>query len=165
MTAPVQKPDDRTLVIERILDAPRSAVWRCWSEPELLMRWYCPKPWRTTSADMDLRAGGRFDTVMEGPAGERHENVGSFLKVEPGRHLTFTDAYSEDFVPTGTHFMTGFLTLEEVEGGRTRMTWGARHPSVETSQQHLEMGFEAGWNAAADQLEELAASLPTPTGA
>ena len=165
MTTPVKQPDDRTLVIDRVLNAPRSAVWRCWSEPELLMQWYCPKPWRTTAAEMDLRPGGRFDTAMEGPEGERHENVGSYLKVDPGRHLTFTDAYGEDFVPSGNHFMTGFLTLEEAEGGRTRMIWGARHPSVETSRQHLEMGFEAGWNAAADQLEELAASLPTPTGA
>ncbi|WPZ36449.1 SRPBCC domain-containing protein [Thalassobaculum sp. OXR-137] len=165
MTVPVQKPDDLTLVIDRVLDAPRSAVWRCWSEPDLMMQWYCPKPWQVTAAEMDLYPGGRFNTVMEGPDGERFDNVGSFLKVEPGRHLTFTDAYTEGFVPSGKHFMTGFLTLEEAEGGRTRMIWGARHSSVETVQQHLEMGFEAGWNAAADQLEALAASLPVPIGA
>lgn len=165
MTTSIQKPDDLTLILDRVLDAPRSAVWRCWSEPDLLMQWYCPKPWQVTAAEIDLHPGGRFNTVMEGPAGERFENFGSFLKVDPGRHLTFTDAYTEGFVPSGTHFMTGFLTLEEVEGGGTRMIWGARHPSVETTQQHLEMGFETGWNAAADQLEELAASLPRSMGA
>ena len=165
MITPIQRPDDRTLVLERVLDAPRTAVWRCWSEPDLLMRWHCPKPWQVTAAEMDLRPGGRFNTVMEGPDGERVENTGSFLQVEPGRHLTFTDAYSEGFVPSGSHFMTGFVTLEEAGEGRTRMSWGARHPSVETVRQHLEMGFEAGWNAATDQLEELAASLPRPLGA
>ena len=159
MTTPMQRPDDRTLVLDRVLDAPRAAVWRCWSEPDLLMQWHCPKPWQVTAAEMDLRPGGRFNTVMEGPQGERFENTGSFLAVEPGRHLTFTDAYSEGFVPSGSHFMTGFLTLEEAGPGRTRMIWGARHPTVEATQQHLEMGFEAGWNAATDQLEELAASF------
>jgi predicted 3-demethylubiquinone-9 3-methyltransferase (glyoxalase superfamily)/uncharacterized protein YndB with AHSA1/START domain len=165
MTTPIQRPDDRTLVLDRLLDAPRSSVWRCWSEPELLMQWHCPKPWQVTAAEMELRPGGRFNTVMEGPEGERFENKGAFLAVEPGRHLTFTDAYTEGFVPSGSHFMTGFLTLEDAGQGRTRMIWGARHPSVETVQQHLEMGFEAGWNAATDQLEELAASLPRALGA
>lgn len=146
MTTPIQRPNDRTLVLDRVLDAPRSAVWRCWSEPELLMQWHCPKPWQVTAAEMELRPGGRFNTVMEGPEGERFENKGAFLAVESGRHLTFTDAYTEGFVPSGSHFMTGFLTLEDAGQGRTRMIWGARHPSVETVQQHLEMGFEAGWN-------------------
>lgn len=165
MTTPTQRPDDRTLILERVIDAPRSAVWRCWSEPELLMQWHCPKPWRVTAAELDQRPGGKFNIVMEGPDGERSGHSGCYLAVEPGRHLTFTDAYTEGFVPSDSHFMTGFVTLSQESGGGTRLVWGARHPTVEAAEQHLEMGFEQGWNICIDQLEELAASLPRPLGA
>lgn len=165
MTAPIDRPDDLTLVLDRVLDAPRSAIWRCWTEPDLLMQWHCPRPWRVGAVDMDLRAGGRMNMVMEGPDGERIDCVGSYLEVVTGERLTFTDAYSEGFVPTARPFMTGFVTLEDAPAGRTRMVWGARHLDPEAVERHLAMGFETGWNAAADQLEVLAAGLPRPKGA
>ncbi len=83
---------DLTLSIQRAIDAPRTLVWRCWTETELLAQWFCPKPWRVSQADMDIRSGGRMNTVMEGPDGERIENVGSFLEVGERQRLVFTDA-------------------------------------------------------------------------
>lgn len=149
----------KDLRLDAILDAPREAVWRCWSEPALLMEWFCPKPWRVTRADMDLRPGGRMNNVMEGPNGERFKNVGCCLDVERGRRLVFTDAYTEGFVPAEKHFMTGYLELEDAPGGATRMIWGARHATDEDTKKHLDMGFVEGWKAAAAQLETLAKSL------
>lgn len=151
-----QQTDKLTLEIERVIDAPRTVVWRCWTEPELLKQWYSPKPWAVTRADMNVHPGGRFNTVMEGPAGERVDNEGCFLEVVPGERLTFTDGYTEGFIPRPTSFMTGYVQLADEDGGRTRMTWGARHATAETRNQHLEMGFEQGWGAAAAQLDELA---------
>ncbi len=151
--------DDLTLSITRVIDAPREVVWRCWTESELLKEWFCPKPWQVTSADMDVRAGGRMNNVMGGPNGERVENVGSFLDVKSGEKLVFTDAYSEGFMPQPDSFMTGVVELSDAGDGKTRMVWSARHATPETKQRHLEMGFEYGWNAAADQLNELAKSV------
>jgi len=148
--------DELTLEIVRVIDAPRAVVWRCWTQPELLKQWYCPKPWAVTKADMDVRAGGRFNTVMEGPTDERVDNEGCFLEVVPGERLTFTDGYTEGFMPRPSSFMTGYVLLTDEADGKTRMAWGARHATQETRDQHLEMGFEQGWGAAAAQLEELA---------
>ena len=152
-------PLDLTLSITRIIDAPRDIVWRCWTEAELLKRWHVPKPWRLAEADLDLRPGGRFNTVMAGPDGERMENVGSFLEVVPGERLVFTDAYAEGYRPRPNSFMTGVVELSDVGDGRTEMVWSARHATEETKAQHLEMGFETGWNAAADQLDALVRTL------
>jgi uncharacterized protein YndB with AHSA1/START domain len=159
MERAADQPGDRTLVIERVLDAPRAAVWRCWSEADLLKQWYCPKPWSVIHAEIDLRPGGRMHVVMGGPEGERIDCPGALLEVVPGRRLVFTDGYDADFVPRPDPFMTGFVDLADTEVGGTRMRWGARHATAEAAERHREMGFEQGWNAAADQLQELARSL------
>lgn len=148
------------LVITRTIAAPRAAVWRCWTEPELLKRWYCPKPWRVKEASLDLRPGGRMNTVFEGPAGERHDNKGVFLEIVPMERLVFTDAFTEGFVPKdGAPFMTGFVHFSDAPDGGTIMRWGARHWTADDRAKHEAMGFHDGWTAAATQLDDLAQEL------
>lgn len=160
MTPPDQGTQEFTLEIERVIDAPRDVVWRCWTQPDLLMRWYCPAPWKVTQAEIDVKAGGRMNCIMEGPNdGERHEIIGMLLEVVPHERLTFTDGYSEGFIPRPDPFMTGYVRLSDHGDGKTKMVWGARHTSAEAKRKHLEMGFEQGWNAAAGQLDELAKSI------
>lgn len=167
MTQPTQQPEgEHSLTLVRTLAAPRSAVWRCWTETELLKQWFCPKPWTVPEADFDLRVGGRMNTVMAGPNGERFEGLGMWLAIEPMHKLVFTDAYTEGFVPTAQSFMTGVVELADAPNGHTHMTWSARHATAEAKAKHLEMGWEAGWNAATDQLDALAQTLaPTETDA
>jgi uncharacterized glyoxalase superfamily protein PhnB/uncharacterized protein YndB with AHSA1/START domain len=150
---------EHVLTLKRTLAAPRAAVWRCWTEPELLQQWFCPKPWTVPEADFDLRAGGRMNTVMAGPNGERVENKGMWLEIEPMRRLVFTDAFTEGFVPAAQPFMTGVVELADASDGGTHFTWSARHANAQASAQHREMGWEAGWNAATDQLVALAQTL------
>lgn len=158
-TLPFTPTSETELAIVRILDAPRAAVWRCWTEADLLKQWYCPKPWTVPEADFNLRPGGRMNMVMAGPNGERNPLAGIFLEILPEEGLTFTDAYTEGFIPSPASFMTGYVRLSDEPGGGTRMIWGARHKSAEDTRNHLEMGFEVGWGAAAQQLEDLAKSL------
>lgn len=150
---------EHTLTLERTLSAPRSVVWRCWTDTELLKQWYCPKPWTVPEADFDLRVGGRMNTVMAGPNGERFEGKGMWLAIEPMERLVFTDAYTEGFMPAAEPFMTGVVQLADAPNGHTYMTWSARHATAETKAKHVEMGWEAGWNAATDQLDALAQTL------
>jgi uncharacterized protein YndB with AHSA1/START domain len=149
----------KELKLDVTLDAPRAAVWRCWTEPSLLKEWHCPKPWNVAEADIRLSPGGRMNIVMAGPDGERIDCKGAYLEVEPQKRLTFTDAYTEGFVPAEKHFMTGYVELADEPGGKTRMIWGARHSNDEDTKKHLEMGFVEGWKAAAAQLEELAGTV------
>lgn len=151
--------EDLTLELSRVIAAPREAVWQCWTNPELLKQWFCPKPWYVQKAEMNVRPGGRFNTVMAGPEGEQFENVGMFLEVVDGERLMFTDSFSEGYVPRETSFMTGYVQLDDVPGIGTRLTWGARHATEADRNKHLEMGFEEGWKAASAQLDALARSI------
>ncbi len=145
------------LSVIRHLAAPRAAVWRCWTEAELLRRWYCPKPWRVTRADLDLRPGGRANTVFEGPNGEKHDNTGVYLEIVPMEKLIFTDAFDEGFFPKdGAPFLTVHVHLSDAPGGGTTLHWHAHHWTEADRTRHEAMGFHEGWNAAAAQLDELA---------
>ena len=150
------RPFDPTLdlVLERVVAVPADRVWRAWTEPELLKKWFCPLPWKTVECEIDLQAGGIFRTVMQGPNGESQDSSGCFLEVVPGKRLIWTDALSPGFRPATGGFMTGIIELFP-EGNGTRYKATALHASVEVRQQHETMGFHAGWGAALDQLVAL----------
>ncbi|MGE0337089.1 MAG: SRPBCC family protein [Gammaproteobacteria bacterium] len=150
--------DLHELRIERILDASRQAVWRCWTEPDLLMQWFCPVPWRVTEARLDLRPGGEFLARMAGPDGETEAVPGVFLEVVPQVRLVHTDAFLPGWVPNPDPFMLAIIEFAD-RGTQTHYVARARHWHAEKMQQHAAMGFHAGWNAAADQLEALARTL------
>lgn len=147
------------LSITRRLATTVPTVWRCWTEADLFQQWYCPRPWTITDADIDPYPGGRMSFIMVGPDGERIEIVGCFLEVIAPTRLIFTDAFAEGFIPRPNSFMTGVVDLMALDNGETEMTWTARHATAEARQNHLDMGFEAGWSAAADQLNALAKTI------
>jgi uncharacterized protein YndB with AHSA1/START domain len=147
------------LVLTRVLDAPRDKLWRCWTEPELLKQWFCPKPWFVSEARIELTPGGEFFTVMNGPNGERFGEPGVFLDVVPQERLVFTDAFRPGWRPAGRPFMAAEITFADEGVGRTRYVGRAMHWSAEARQEHEAMGFEQGWGTAADQLEALARAL------
>lgn len=154
----------RDLVLDRLLKAPPALVWRCWTEPALICQWFCPKPWSVSEAVVDLRPGGRFFTLMNGPDGERVPNEGSFLEVVPQRRLVFTDLFTEDFAPvdkvaSGAGLSFAAILTFAPEGGGTRYRAVARHATAQEAAAHQDMGFQVGWGIAADQLEALAATL------
>lgn len=152
-------PTTHELTLSRIINAPRDKVWRCWTEPELLMQWYCPRPWRVTQAELDVRPGGRSYVLMEGPNGEQAPNPGVYLEVIPGSKLVMTDAFDEAWQPSGKAFMVAEITLEDAGEGHTQYRAVARHWSAEDRQTHEQMGFHEGWAAAAQQLEDLACTI------
>lgn len=149
---------ERDLVLERIVPVKPEAVWRAWTEPELLVQWFTPAPWRTESARVRAIPGGPFDVVMAGPNGEHNDSKGCVLQAIPSRLLVWTDALSEGFRPQREPFMTGILLLTpHPEGTQYRAV--VRHVGPEARAQHAEMGFEHGWGAALDQLVEMAKGL------
>lgn len=149
---------DRELTLGRIIAAPRRAVWRCWTEPQLLKQWYCPKPWYVSEARLDIRTHGASFIVMNGPNGERQEWPGLYLDVVPDEKLVFTDAFSSAWVPSGQPFMVGIVEFADHAKG-TLYTARVRHWTMENRDAHLAMGFHEGWGATAQQLEELARSI------
>lgn len=150
--------DPRELVLTRLIDVPREKLFRCWTEPALIVQWFTPPPWKTIRAEMDVRPGGSSMIVMQGPDGTEVPNHGIYLEVVKNERLVFTDAYISAWVPSAKPFFTGVLTFED-EGGKTRYTARARHWTTEDAKAHEQMGFHIGWGIATDQLAALSATL------
>lgn len=147
-----------TLTLRRHIAAPPETLWRCWTEPHLLMQWFAPAPVKTIEAVLDARPGGRFYTMMLLPDGAEHPSEGCFLVTDPARRLVFTDCLLAGFKPAPKPFFTADLSFETAPGG-TDYHVRALHANEATAKRHAEMGFEAGWGAATDQLAALAARL------
>ena len=146
------------LVLERVVDVPPHLVWKAWTTPELLMPWFCPKPWSVSDCRIELRPGGEFYTVMRSPEGEAFPNSGCYLEVVPTTRLTWTSTMTAGYRPAlapesagaGFH-MTASLLLEP-HGSGTTYTAIVQHATEESRVQHEKMGFQEGWGAALDQL-------------
>lgn len=143
------------LAVERYIDAPPAVVYRAWKER--FVDWWCPKPWTTEIVEIDLRPGGRFATIMRGPAGEKSDVEGVFLEHVPERSIVFTDAYTAGWKPQKP-FFTGYFSFAP-EGSGTRYRAGARHWDESARRQHEAMGFEAGWGQVAAQLGAIAEAM------
>lgn len=151
--------DERELFISRIIAAPAEKLFRCWTEAELLKRWFCPEPWRVSRAELDVRPGGSSLVVMVSPQGQEFPNRGVYLEIEKHRKIVLTDAYTEAWQASEKPFMTSIITFDDMGDGNTRYTARALHWSKADRKAHEEMGFHEGWGKATDQLAELAASL------
>jgi uncharacterized protein YndB with AHSA1/START domain len=157
---------DHDLAVECVLDAPRAQVWRAWTDPEHLRRWWAPKPYQTPECELDLRPGGRFYTRMTGPDGFDFRGTGCFLDLVEGERIVWTSALGENWRPNeigpsgcGQFAFTAIVTLEDAGEGKTRYRAVAMHANAADSETHAKMGFHEGWGTCADQLGEVAASL------
>lgn len=138
-------------------------IWEGLTNPAILMKWFCPRPWKVVECEIDLKPGGTFRTVMQSPEGERTpDNNWCFLAVEPQQRLVWTNELSPGFRPKpqpkdenlGFFFVVD-LRLSPLINGGTSYTANVMHQSEVTKQAHDDMGFQYGWGAALDQLVEL----------
>lgn len=153
------------LTLKRTIDAPRSLIWKAWTDPKHLKEWWVPRPWTTAEIEMDMRPGGIFRTVMRSPEGENHPHTGCFLEVVKHERIAWTNALEPGFRPAlevevnGCNMpMTAILTLTE-RSGRTDYFVRVLHRDEAGRKAHEEMGFHDGWGKCADQLIEVVMRL------
>ena len=109
-TKPAENATSRTLVLTRLIDAPREKLFKAWTTPELLKQWFAPAPWTIAHVEVDVRAGGSSLVVMRGPEGQEFPCPGIYLEVVPNERLVFTDAYTKAWEPSEKPFFTGVIT-------------------------------------------------------
>jgi uncharacterized protein YndB with AHSA1/START domain len=141
------------LIIERIFDAPRELVFKCWTEPEHLSRWLGPKGFSSTILTWELRQGGKYRMHKCGPDGQDHWQQGVFLEILPPERIVRTYRWTDaDGRPTRPETLLT-VTFSDF-GGRTRLTLHqAVFESVTARDDH-----QRGWSGSLDQL---AAYIPT----
>lgn len=145
----------RDLQIERIIKAPRAAVWRAWTDPATFEQWWVPAPARCKVREMDLRPGGAFITRISEHGGEFVPHLDAcFLACEPLQRIVFTNALLGGWRPAEQPFMTAIITFGDHPTG-TQYVAHVMHKTSGDRQKHEELGFFDGWGAVTAQLAEL----------
>ncbi len=147
------------LVLERVVDAPVEAIWKAWTEPQHLIKWFCPRPYLVTKCEVDLRTGGIFRTDMKGPDMPESPCSGCILEVEKHKKFVWTSALGPGFRPqpvpeNGPDLLFTGMILLEAQGNQTKYTALAIHADEKSCKRHEEMGFHEGWGVCLDQMIE-----------
>jgi uncharacterized protein YndB with AHSA1/START domain len=155
-TATVTLPTDEQILITREFDAPRHVVWRAWTTPELVRRWWSGRRGEMTVVEMDLRVGGRWRYVMTAAEGHEVAFHGEYRDIVPEQRIVNTEVFE---MPGADE--DGVLDVVEFteSAGRTRPELLVQCPTREIRDLIIESGMETGMQEQMDALEELAISL------
>jgi uncharacterized protein YndB with AHSA1/START domain len=167
----VTREDTKELIITRLFDAPRELVWKAWTEPERIMRWWGPKGFTAPVSRIDLRVGGEYLNCMRSPDGKDYWSKGVFREIVASERLVMTDSFADEkgnTVPASYYGMSKDFPLEllitvifEDHDGKTKLT--LRHLGMPSGADGV--GAEQGWNESFDKLAEyLEADKSTVSG-
>ena len=153
-TAVVTLPTDTQILITREFNAPRHLVYRAWTTPELIKRWWSGDRGEVTSVEVDLRVGGTWRYVMIANGGFEVAFHGSYREIVPDERIVSTEVY--EGMPDGEALDT--VTFTET-GARTTLRVLVEHQSQQDRDAHINSGMEGGLQEALDHLEQVAVSL------
>jgi len=159
-TAKVTLPTDEQILITREFDAPKHLLFKAWTTPELVKRWWTAKRGEMTVAEIDLRVGGRWRYVMLADSGPEVAFHGEYREIVPNERLVSTEVY--EGLPEGVSEEQGgtlnTTTFEEADA-RTTLTILVQAPSKVARDAIIDSGMESGLQDALDLLEQVALSL------
>jgi uncharacterized protein YndB with AHSA1/START domain len=150
--ATITLPSDHEILITREFDAPRRLVYRAYTTPELVRRWWCGQRGQVTTCDIDLQVGGSWRYVLRANGGFDVAFHGIYKEIVPEQRIVSTEVF--EGMPEAEALNT--TSFEEV-GGCTTLSILVRHSSPAFRDAHLESGMEGGLNEALDLLEQVAA--------
>ncbi|HET7790723.1 MAG TPA: SRPBCC family protein [Gemmatimonadales bacterium] len=143
---------DREIVMRRIFDAPRELVFKAYTDPAMIPRWWGPRGYTTTIEKMDLRPGGAWRFVQRDPAGQIFVFHGEYREITPPERLVSTFEYE------GTPGQVVLNTaVFEDQGGRTRLTTTSLFRNRADRDGMISAGMERGATESMDRLAELLA--------
>lgn len=141
-------------VVSRHIKAPRHVVWKAWTIPQHLEKWWCPAPMTCRVVSLDVHPGGAFNILMRDPGGEEMPQTGAFLEIVPQERIVFTTALTDEWRPAASYLpITAVISMTDEDGGtgyKTRVLY----QDEEARRKLGEMRFEAGWSAAINQLSD-----------
>jgi uncharacterized protein YndB with AHSA1/START domain len=155
--ATVTLPTDRQILITREFDAPRHLVYRAWTTPELVKRWWSGHQGTMTVAEIDLRVGGRWRYVMVAEGGFEVAFHGEYREIVPDERIVTTEVYELPDAPEGDGALNT-VTFSEADG-RTTLTLLVQTASRQDRDAIMDSGMEVGLQEQMGLLEQLAISL------
>ena len=155
-SAQVTLPTDEQILITREFDAPRHLVFKAWTTPELVLRWWSGQRGQMTVAEIDFRVGGRWRYAMTAEGGQEVAFNGEFREIVADERIVYTEAFEGPW-PEGDPAVNTATFTET--GGRTTLTLRTEVGSKEERDAILATGMETGMQEQMDLLEDLARSL------
>jgi uncharacterized protein YndB with AHSA1/START domain len=156
-TARVTLPADNQIMITREFDAPARLVWRAYTTPELIKRWWAGERGTVTTAEVDLRVGGRWRYVLVANGGFEVAFHGEYREIVPNERLVNTEAFEGIPDPDGNAALVT-ATFSEKDG-RTLLEMLVEHRNKEGRDANIDSGMEGGMQEGMDLLERVAISL------
>jgi uncharacterized protein YndB with AHSA1/START domain len=153
-TAVVTLPTDTQILITREFDAPKHLVYKAYTTPELIKRWWGGDRGEVTIAEVDLRVGGRWRYVMTANGGFEVAFQGDYRDISPNERIVSTEVF--EGAPEAEAVVTHAFTEE---GGRTTLTVLMELPSQEIRDMIINTGMEGGMQESMNHLEQVARSL------
>lgn len=153
-SAVVTLPTDTSILITREFNAPKHLVFKAWTTPEYVERWWPGNHGSMTVTDIDLRVGGAWRWVMMTPENFEVAFRGEYHEIVPNEKLVYTEIF-EPFPHAGA---VCTLTFTEKDG-RTLLTMHVEHKEKEHRDAHINSGMEGGMQVSMDLLETVAISL------
>ena len=155
-TAKVTLPTDEQILITREFDAPKRLVYKAYTTPELVRRWWSGRRGEMTLAEIDLRVGGKWRYVMVANGGFEVAFHGEYREIVPDERIITTEVY--EGAPEGLEEPLNVVTFTEVDG-RTQLSVLVQTATKEIRDMIVDSGMEAGLQEGMDLLEEVAISL------
>jgi uncharacterized protein YndB with AHSA1/START domain len=157
-TAKVTLPADDQILITREFTAPKHLVYKAWTTPELVKRWWNAKRGEVTVAEIDLRVGGKWRYAMVTEDGFEVAFHGEYREIVPNERIVSTEVY--EGMPEGAPGEGTLNTATFTESnGRTTLTILVQAPTKDIRDAIIDSGMEAGMQDALDLLEEVAVSM------
>ena len=146
-------PKERKVLITRVLDAPRSLVFKLWTDPQHMAQWWGPHGFTNPICEMDVRVGGGLRIVMRAPDGVDYPMTGTFREIVVPERLVFV-AVAED--AAGNPLLEALTTVTfEEHGGKTKLTIEASGVGLAPVAPQMLAGMEAGWTQSLEKLADL----------
>ncbi len=154
------KPANQTLIITRVFEAPRELVWKAWTDPNHMMRWWGPKRFISPVCKIDFRVGGKYLFCMRSPEGRDYWSTGVYREIVPMERIVYSDNFADEkgnVVPASYYnfpeenWPKELLVTVTFEG-KTKMTL---HHAGFPDAHHNNLA-SLGWN---ESFDKLAASL------
>ncbi|KDN22268.1 SRPBCC family protein [Amycolatopsis rifamycinica] len=156
----ITTPADDRILITREFDAPRHLVYRVWTTPELVSRWWSGHRGTTTEVEMDLRPGGRWRYVLKTGDGAEVGFHGEYREIVPDERLVYTEVFELPGVdPDEVDGPLNTVTFTALDGDRTRLELLTETGSTELRDTILQSGMEVGAQGQMEIIQELADSL------
>jgi uncharacterized protein YndB with AHSA1/START domain len=144
---------DREIVLTRVFDAPRELVYRAWTDPEHIQRWFGPKDFTCTTHAIDMRIGGMWRFDMDGPDGKRYPNRMTFLQMKAPELLVFDHSDDSDDSNDKPYKFRVTITFESQSNGKTVVTLRQLHTTKAQREAGIAFGAVEIGNTTMDKLE------------